>query len=215
LKRRYAQAWQQLTLDLRGLKSDSFDEKVLLPKLYAANDGWSLFQVYLTKTILLFLLNDDEQAVESASLTDKYVDSVTGLIYVATHYFYYSLAILAHYPSVEVSKQLEYLKRVESNQQKLQLWASHAPMNFQHKYDLVEAEKRRVLGQLEAIDWYERAIVGARNNQYIQEEALAYELAAKYYLGRGMDKIAQLYMKEAHYRYQQWGAVVKVEDLED
>jgi signal transduction histidine kinase len=88
-------------------------------------------------------------------------------------------------------------------------------MNFQHKYDLVEAEKRRVLGQLEAIDWYERAIVGARNNKYLQEEALAYELAAKYYLGRGMDKIAQLYMKEAHYRYQQWGAVVKVEDLEE
>jgi signal transduction histidine kinase len=88
-------------------------------------------------------------------------------------------------------------------------------MNYQHKYDLVEAEKARVLGQLNAIEWYEKAIVGAKENQYLQEEALAYELAAKFYLGRGMDKFAQTYLKEAHYRYQQWGAVAKVKDLEE
>nr|WP_202895445.1 hypothetical protein [Iningainema tapete] len=62
-------------------------------------------------------------------------------------------------------------------------------MNFQHKYELVEAEKARVLGQIiEAEHFYEQAISGASNNGYIQEEALAYELAANFYLARGMDK---------------------------
>ncbi|MEW6498569.1 MAG: PAS domain S-box protein, partial [Cyanobacteriota bacterium] len=88
-------------------------------------------------------------------------------------------------------------------------------MNYLHKYHLVEAEKARVLGQfLEAEEFYERAIAGAAENGFIQEEALAYELAAKHYLARGREKFAQTYMKEAHYCYDRWGATAKVKDLE-
>lgn len=88
-------------------------------------------------------------------------------------------------------------------------------MNYLHKYHLVEAEKARVLGQFfEAEEFYERAIAGAAENEFIQEEALAYELAAKHYLARGREKIARTYMKEAHYCYDRWGAKAKVKDLE-
>ncbi len=94
-------------------------------------------------------------------------------------------------------------------------WAHYAPMNYLHKYHLVEAEKARVLGQwFEAEEFYEQAIQGARENGYIQEEALAYELAAKHYLARGREKFAQTYMKEAHYCYERWGATAKVKHLE-
>jgi GAF domain-containing protein len=111
--------------------------------------------------------------------------------------------------------QEEILKNVALSQERMKQWARHAPMNYLHKYHLVEAEKARVLGQLlEAEEFYEQAIQGARENRYIQEEALAYELAAKFYLGRGREKIAQLYMKEAHYCYERWGATAKVKDLE-
>lgn len=95
-------------------------------------------------------------------------------------------------------------------------WVYHAPMNYLHQYHLVEAEKARVLGQfLEAEELYERAIAGAAENEFVQEEALAYELAAKHYLARGRSKIAQTYMKEAHYCYDRWGATAKVKDLEN
>ncbi|MGL4622971.1 MAG: PAS domain-containing protein, partial [Chroococcidiopsis sp.] len=97
----------------------------------------------------------------------------------------------------------------------MQKWAEHAPMNYLHKFPLVEAEKARVLGQFfEAEEFYERAISGASENEFIQEEALAYELAAKHYLARGREKIAQTYMKEAHYCYDRWGAKAKVKELE-
>ncbi|WP_242045823.1 MULTISPECIES: PAS domain S-box protein [unclassified Calothrix] len=97
----------------------------------------------------------------------------------------------------------------------MQKWAEHAPMNYLHKFHLVEAEKARVLGQFfEAEEFYERAIALAAENEFIQEEALAYELAAKHYLARGRSKIAQTYMKEAHYCYDRWGATAKVKDLE-
>jgi signal transduction histidine kinase len=47
----------------------------------------------------------------------------------------------------------------------------------------------------------------------MHEEALANELAAKYYLSRGCDRIARVYMKEAIYLYTAWGAMAKVVQL--
>lgn len=71
------------------------------------------------------------------------------------------------------------------------------------------------MGQFfEAENLYEQAIQGAKDNEYLQEEALAYELAAKHYLARGREKFAQTYMKEANYCYERWGAMAKVKDLE-
>ncbi len=88
-------------------------------------------------------------------------------------------------------------------------------MNHQHKVDLVEAEKYRILGKnYEAGDWYDRAISGAKENAYIQEEALANELAAKFYLDRGKEKIAAGYMQEAYYCYARWGAKAKTDCLD-
>jgi hypothetical protein len=75
------------------------------------------------------------------------------------------------------------LQTVEVNQEQLQAWAKSAPMNYLHKWQLVAAEKCRVLGdRLGAIDYYDQAIVGAKTHGYLQEEALANELAARFYL---------------------------------
>jgi tetratricopeptide (TPR) repeat protein len=85
-----------------------------------------------------------------------------------------------------------------------------------YKFYLVEAERYRVLGcKCEAMDYYDRAIELAKANEYINEEALAHELAAKFYLSLGKAKIAQSYMLDARYCYLQWGAIAKVKDNED
>ena len=65
-----------------------------------------------------------------------------------------------------------------------------------------------------AIELYDQAIAGAKANDYIQEEALANELAAKFYLGWGKEKVAAGYIQEAYYGYAKWGAKAKVADLE-
>jgi GAF domain-containing protein len=64
------------------------------------------------------------------------------------------------------------------------------------------------------MELYDLAISGARNNGYIQEEAIANELAAKFYLDSGKEKIAASYMQEAYYCYYRWGAKAKTDDLE-
>lgn len=107
------------------------------------------------------------------------------------------------------------LQRVADSQQKMQLWAHHAPMNYLHKWYLVEAERHRVLGEVvAAMDAYDRAITVARENEYLQEEALANELAAKFHLANHRLTIAKVYLQEARYGYLRWGATAKVQDLE-
>jgi tetratricopeptide (TPR) repeat protein len=164
---------------------------------------------------LFYLLHDSSQALENIKLAKNYLAGATGHSILAFFNFYDSLTQLAVYANANSSKQTEILQQVASNQGKMKLWAQHAPMNFQHKYDLVEAEKARVLGQhWEAVESYEKAIAGARENEYLQEEALAYELAARFYLSPGMEKVAQTYLQEASYRYQRWGATAKVQHLQ-
>lgn len=65
------------------------------------------------------------------------------------------------------------------------------------------------------MEYYDKAIEGAREHEYIHEEALAYELAAKFYLTKGQKLIARTYMREARYCYLKWGAKAKVQHLDE
>jgi predicted ATPase/signal transduction histidine kinase/CheY-like chemotaxis protein/tRNA A-37 threonylcarbamoyl transferase component Bud32 len=171
--------------------------------------------LFLNELILCYLFAKFTEAVENAVSAERSLHELPGLIYVPIFFFYDSLVQLAIYSSTEVSQQEYLLLKVDKNQQSLKIWAKSAPMNFQHKVDLVSAEKCRVLGQkLEAIDFYDLAIKGAKENEYINEAALAYELAGKFYLSLGKELIAKAYMQEARYYYQRWGAAAKVKHLE-
>ncbi|MBW4610721.1 MAG: EAL domain-containing protein [Hassallia sp. WJT32-NPBG1] len=218
----YAKIWGQLVLNLMGdsresnrLVGELFDETEMLPILQINNNLQSLFVIDLAKTRLSYLFNNYTAAVKSAENAAGNKQSLSGLLAYAEHNLYYSLSLLANYLNQEDRERKQYIEQVAANQKEMKTWAVHAPMNFQHTYDLVEAEKARVLGQVvEAMDLYERAIKGARDNGYIQHEALAYELAANFYLARGMEEFAQLYMTKAHYGYVRWGAKAKVKNLE-
>jgi PAS domain S-box-containing protein len=197
------------------LLGDHYNEAQFLPIHLEANDRTNLYNLYLDKLILSYLFEDVLQAVEYASQAELYLDGVGGTFLTSVFYFYDSLAQMQLYQSVSFSEVDRLLFKIKSNQEKMQRWADSAPTNFQHKYDLVAAEKARILGQFfEAEELYEQAIQGSRENEYLQEEALAYELAAKHYLARGREKFARTYMKEAHYCYERWGAMAKVKDLE-
>ncbi|UBF23577.1 AAA family ATPase [Kovacikia minuta CCNUW1] len=218
----YCQMFRQVALNLLGrtnnpqlLVSAIYDEAQALPQLLAANDHMGLHFFYLHKLILGYLFGDTVQSLsEMAIQVRQYLKAGTGLITVPIFYFYESLATLTENLSA-ASECSGRLNQVAENQTMLQKWAYHAPMNYLHKWHLVEAEKHRVLGnKVEAIDQYDLAIAGAKTNGYIQEAALANELAARFYLNWGKERIAQDYMMEAYYAYSRWGAKAKVHHLE-
>jgi len=214
--------WGQLVLNLRGRSANPcqligkmFNEQEMFSRLHQANNPMSFFNVYFAKMILSYLFKKPEKSVVNASLAAEYAQAAIGFMMIGTHNFYYSLGLLAVYPTADSGEQEKHLMQVAANQEKMQNWAHHAPMNYQHKYDLVEAEKARVLGKYwEASDYYDKAIQGAQAQEYIQEQALANELAAEFYLSCNKDKIAQVYLTESYYGYIAWGAIAKVKDLE-
>ncbi|RUR78227.1 serine/threonine protein kinase [Chlorogloeopsis fritschii PCC 6912] len=173
-----------------------------------------IFYRHLQKLFLCYLFQDYLEAKKQAMLIEEYLDAVPARFVVAIFYFYSSLALLAVYHEANQSEQEQILGKVLDYQNQFKKLAEQAPMNFLHKYYLLEAEQHRVLGNnLEAINCYDRAICLAKENEYIHEEALANELAAKFYLECGRQKIAQVYLIDAYYGYVRWGAKAKVDNL--
>ncbi|MEG4281883.1 AAA family ATPase [Microcoleus sp. A006_D1] len=197
------------------LVGESFNEVETLPALRESKNFLLVCSIYSAKAQLNFFFKNYVQALDNSRLFEKYEEAAAGFYVVSISNFYYSLSLLALFPQAGQGEQKQYLKKVIQLQKKMKKWAAHAPMNHQHKYDLVEAEKARVLGQNErAMDYYDRAIAGAQKNKYIQEEALAYELAGEFYEFLGKKIISQAYLTKAYYAYIRWGALAKVKDLE-
>ncbi|MBC1281323.1 histidine kinase, partial [Nostoc sp. UCD121] len=197
------------------LIDEYWSEEKILPALLKENDEFTLHEFYLIKLIISYLFDDPLAAVSNGDKGERYLKGGAGMLSVSVFHYYDSLARLSVYSKAKSSEQAKLLLKVDENQKHLKVRAIIAPMNFQHKFDLVEAERHWVLGQrFEAIDLYDRAIAGGKKNEYIQQEALANELAAKFYLDWGKEKVAQAYMQEAYYCYARWGAKAKTDDLE-
>jgi len=219
----FNQILQQAILNLMGfaqepckLRGEVYNEREMLPLHQQADDTTTIYYVYFNQMILSYLLGEFQQAVDHAAEAEKYLHGVTANLVVPLFYFYDSLARLACAEKWTNYKLENLLEKVQFNQAKMQKWAKYAPMNFQHKFDLITAEQHRVLNnKLEAIELYDRAIAGAKENEYLQEEALANELAAKFYLNWGKEKIATTYMQESYYCYACWGAKAKTDQLEE
>jgi signal transduction histidine kinase len=214
--------WYQLVFNLVEInetkqifEGDLFNESQLLPILIESKASTVLFSLYLAKTIFYYFSGFTSIAVDNAIQGEGYLECVVGQVTTSQYNFYYSLSLLGEYFYQSVSGQKQYLEKVLSNQEKMKNWAVHAPMNFQHKYELIAAETARVLGNSwQAMELYDKAIAGAKENKYLHEEALANELAAKFYLSFDKEKIAKTYLIDAYYCYANWGAKAKIVNLE-
>ncbi len=212
----------QVVLNLLGqspspceLVGQIYDERVAQQQYQASNNTEALYFLHFHHLLLGYWFGRIELAWDAAAAAARCLTSVPAQAVVPVFYVYDSLVCLAHYPTLAPAAQQSAMARVQANQARLAHWKTFAPMNYQHKFDLVEAECARVLGQTAlAIDAYDRAIAGAKTNGYLQEQALANELAAKFYQDWGKERVAASYMQDAYYGYAHWGAKAKVYDLE-
>jgi len=153
-------------------------------------------------------------ALASARATEAVIPFDIGMVVTTNHHFYQSLAVAALYGDADEPERERSLELLTRNLAKLSGWAETAPMNFAHRRDLVAAELARCRGDADAAArLYDSSIDGARIQGATHDEALAAETAAGFYLGRGSERIARLYMSDASYCYMRWGADGKVADL--
>jgi PAS domain S-box-containing protein len=212
---------QRMALTLQGLTNnkysfsdDSFDETIFVQETTAFENKAPIANYYIYKIQSLYLLGNYTDAYALISEASKYVSEQW--VEITEYYFYYSLVIAAVVNQLSHEDKEKYKKILDENQLKMKAWATTGSENFLHKYLLIAAEVARIDGNdMEAIDLYNRAIESAIDHKFIQNEALANELAAKFWLGKGQDKYAKTHMSKAYYGYQCWGAIRKVEDLEN
>ncbi|NEQ35761.1 MAG: PAS domain S-box protein [Okeania sp. SIO3I5] len=215
----WSECLYQTVIELLGTEDDShqvagnaFDVDTYVQSKQEQGDIFGLCYFYLNQATLLYVLGDYPQALDASESAEQYLAGPAGMLVEVVFYFYDSLIRLACAHGLD---NANWLAKVSKNQEKMKRWADNAPMNFQHKYDLVCAEEQRLLGdRLAAMDYYDLAIAGAKENKYLQEEALANELAARFYLDWGKEKIAAVYLQEAYLCYNRWGAKAKTDNME-
>ncbi len=133
----------------------------------------------------------------------------------AEYHFYSALSRSAFYDSTLPDQRAPHRKALATHHRKLELWAQRCPENFEDRAALVGAEIARLEGrELDAERLYEQAIRASRSNGFIHNEALANELAARFYAARGFETIAHAYLRNARYCYSRWGADGKVRQLD-
>lgn len=215
-------SWQQAVHNLVDsttkkpweLNGNAYQEELQIKAHQDANDRMALSNAYLNKLILSVIFNRFNEAVQIAEIGAGYLDSVLSQFDVPTFLFYSTLASLkATDPKNEIAVE-QVLEKIKPSFQKLSEWAKEGPMNLLHRTILLEAERLFLLGKKEARDFYDEAILLARTHRFLNEEALASELAGHYYLQRGFSDVAWHYLREAHYAYTRWDAITKVEALE-
>jgi PAS domain S-box-containing protein len=159
--------------------------------------------------------NDHVSAIEAASKAQHLLWTSPSFFEVAEYHFYGALARAAHCELASAVERARHLEALAGHHKQLEMWAESCPENFVNRAALVAAEIARLEGRaLDAERLYEEAIRSARANGFVHNEALANELASRFYAARGFDKIARVYLQDARYNYLRWGADGKVRQLE-
>lgn len=189
------------------------------------DDNWIKARNITRLTLLLwnlfgaakaYMFLDFDGALKKIGVCETYIGSAICMATLPVYHLYHSLCLLACYPAMDGAGQRAALAKVHLLQKKLRLWARHAPMNNLHKWQLVEAERWRLRGNARKAErYYDLALRGARDYGFLNEEALANEMASRFYLAAGRQTNARVSLEEAHARYAEWGATAKLLHLEE
>jgi PAS domain S-box-containing protein len=171
---------------------------------------------WIIKIQARFLSGDYATALVAARKAKALIWVAYSHIRLFDYYYYTALAITAAYKTLPPDEQAEWREILTEHLNQLREWAESCPATFRDKHALVAAETARLDGrELDAERLYEEAVRSARTNGFVQNEALAYELTARFYATRDFDEFARLYLRHARDQYLRWGALGKVRQLEE
>src|SRR2546427_1325936 len=176
----------------------------------------SEFWYWTRKAQARFLAGNYPSAVDASSRAHRLVGMSPSFLETAECHFYGALSRAASWDSASASEKQQHLEALTTHHRQLEIWAELCPENFENRAALVGAEVARIEGRvLDAERLYEKAIRSAHINGFIHNEAVACEVAARFYAARGFDRIADVYLRDARYGYLRWGADGKVRQLDE
>src|SRR4029077_12802002 len=173
---------------LRGLtnKFGSFDDKefdeagfehYLASNPALADPG---FGYWTLKAESRFFAGDYSSAVYASLKAQQLLWSAPSLLEPAAFRFSRAHSHAEGWDSAATVERQKHFEALAAHHKQLEIWAEHCPENFENRAALVGAEIARIEGRLvEAEGLYEKAIRSSHANGFIQNEAIAYEVAAR------------------------------------
>jgi PAS domain S-box-containing protein len=160
--------------------------------------------------------DDHASALAAAAKAERLLWMSPAIFERAEYHFYAALARAASCDAAPASERASHYQALAAHHRQLGEWAENCPENFASRAALLGAEIARLdRREIEAERLYEQAIRSARDNGLIHDEALASELAARFYAARGLETSSHAHMRNARNRYLRWGADGKVRQLDE
>ena len=206
---------QGKTVSFSTFNDAQFDEATFEAQLTADRMALMICWYWILKLKARFLSGEYAEALAAAGKAKLLLWSSAGQIQLLDYFYYSALTAAACYENVSSDQQQALHELLTANLAQLREWAEIYPPTFGDKHTLVSAEIARVEGRdTDAMHLYEEAIRSARENGFVQNEGLAHELAAGFYLNRGSTTAALAHLENARGCFARWGAVGKVQQLD-
>ncbi len=208
---------------LRGLTTkfgsfnDSHFDELQFERQLSSNPLLALpeCRYWIRKLQARFFAGDYRSAIQASLHADPLLWTSHSFFEVAEYHFYGALARAAAFDSATGDSRQEHFEALGDHYRQLAIWAENCPENFENRAALVGAEIARIEGRdLDAMRLYEQAIRSAHANGFVHNEAVANEVAARFYAAQGFDKTARAYLRDARHCYLNWGADGKVRQLD-
>lgn len=196
--------------DEESIISENFVDRQM-PILLDLKYTTAIFERNLTLGLCNYIFKRYAVARVNFEAGEPLIESVVGMEYTAQFYFFAALTLL----QTHEKDQPGFNKKFKLYSSKLKKWAKDSPGNYLHKYELLMAEYYRVVGdRIKAEDYYCLAVDHAHEQKFLNDEAIANERAAEFYLQQNKKDIALTYIIKARYTYLKWGAKAKVEQMD-
>jgi predicted ATPase/signal transduction histidine kinase len=213
---RFIRTLRGLTPSLASFNDAEFDEDLFEQRMEA--NPHSMFAVcwyWIRKLRARFYAGDYDAALAAAAKAKPLLLPGVQHFEVAEYLFYAALTHAAAYDFASAEEKTRQHEALTAAYEQILILAKNCPENFRNCAALVGAEIARIEGrELDAEQLYEEAIESARANSFVQNEAVAHEIAARFYAGRGLSTVARAYLQNAKSFYWRWGALGKVKHLE-
>lgn len=165
-----------------------------------------LYYVYSNSMIKNLFMGEYDKAYYDSLKASENIESVISTVNYPEFYFYSGLATVLG--KEELSK--EDTKNISKAKKNLKKWGSFGLKNHQYKYLLLKAviDEKDSNKSLDT-KVFDSIIADALNNGFVQDAALASEIAALLARKKGYETLFRAYLMDAYSLYGKWGAAVK------